>query len=204
MRMTPKILFNLSMMLLAGAAVYYVMSARDKDKLDTYITEYNTFREKADSVNDFVDSLKTHIVILQSDANAAVSTAAVLGKQVTVLKRTAETMKGNRDSLKATIVDSTEMARKIIPIQDSIIAHQDTVIHTQGEQIVHLTKALVLKDTTITLLTWSRDSLQSIIRIIPPPPKNPNKFLGFALPSRTIMGIVGFVAGVVTSFAVVP
>lgn len=200
--MTPKILFNLSMMLLAGAAVYYVTSSRDKDKLDTYITEYNTFREKADSVNDFVDSLKTHIVILQSDANAAVSTASVLSKQVVILKKTAETMKGARDSLKATIVDSTEMARKIIPMQDSIIAQQDTVIHVQGEQIVHLTKALALKDTTITLLTWSRDSLQSIIRIIPPPPKNPNKFLGFNLPNRTVMSIFGFVAGVVTTATV--
>lgn len=201
--MKKSVLLQLMAVLLVGSSVYYIKNASDKDALDTYISEYNTFKAHADSANRFADSLKTRIVILQSDANAAVSTASVLGKQVVILKKTAETMKGNRDSLKVAIVDSTEMARKIIPVQDSIIAQQDTVIHTQGEQIVHLTKALALKDTTITLLTWSRDSLQSIVRIIPPPPKNPNKFLGFNLPSRTVVGIVGFVAGVVTSFVVV-
>ena len=195
------ILIKILTLFLIGYGVYYVKGATDKDALDTYISEYKTFKAQADSANHFADSLKTQIVIQENEARTAIMLSHVLGQQVKTLKTKTSDMKDNRDSLKKTITDSTEMARKIIPVQDSIISHQDTIIHKQTEQIEHLSKALTLKDSTISLLTWSRDSLQTIIRNIPPAPKNPNKMFGLNLPSRTTVGIEGFVVGVVASFA---
>lgn len=194
------VLLKLLALLLVGSSVYYIKNASDKDALDTYISEYKTFKAQADSANHFADSLKTQIVIQENEARIFISKSHILEKQVTVLKSKTLMMKDTRDSLKSTIVDSTEMARKIIPVQDSIIVHQDTVIHKQGEQITNLMSALTLKDSTISLLTLSRDSLQTIVRNIPPPPKNPNKFMGFSLPSRTVVGATAFVVGVVASF----
>jgi len=195
------VLLTLLALLLVGSSVYYIKNASDKDALDTYISEYKTFKAQADSANHFADSLKTQIVIQENEARISISKSHMLEKQVTVLKSKTSVMKDTRDSLRTTIVDSTEMARKIIPLQDSIIVHQDTVIHKQGEQITNLMRALTLKDSTISLLTLSRDSLQTIVRNIPPPPKNPNKIMGFSLPSRTVVGATAFVVGVVASFA---
>jgi hypothetical protein len=65
------------------------------------------------------------------------------------------------------------MARVIIPKQDSLINEQSVVISKQVNAIENLNSAIVNKDSTITLLTLSRDSLQRVVKNIPTPPKPP-------------------------------
>mgnify|MGYP003340832742 CR=1 FL=1 len=195
-----KIIITLALII---GGTFYITERADKDEMEVYIENYNKFKSQADSANHFADSLKTQIVIQENEARTAVMLSHVLGQQVKTLKSKTSGMKDTRDSLKKTITDSSEMARKIIPVQDSIISHQDTIIHKQSEQIEHLSKALTLKDSTISLLSWSRDSLQTIIRNIPPAPKNPNKMFGITLPSRKVIGIAGFVVGVLTTVVVI-
>ena len=96
-----------------------------------------------------------------------------------------------------TITDTLQLAREILPLKDSIITKQETTITTQDKKITELESALKSKDTAIALLTLSRDSLQTVIKNIPPAPKNPNRMFGIKLPSRKASFVVGVVAGVV-------
>lgn len=167
-----------------------------KDKMDEYIEQVKTFRAQADSAIKFSDSLKTHIVNLKTDATEAEQKARSLNAKVGQLSRQISNRRGIADSLRKTITDSIELARVIIPHQDSIIAQQDTVIKTQHTQMSQLNIALAKKDTAIDLLTVSRDSLRTLLAQVPPPPKNPNKtWLGIRLPTRKQSAIAGAIVG---------
>jgi uncharacterized protein (DUF4213/DUF364 family) len=173
-----------------------------KDDMEQYIQKYNTFKLQADAANKMVDSLKTVIVIEENEARAAIGQANIYAAQVKTTKNQVVGLKLNEDSLRKTITDSIEMARRIIPKLDSIIAQQDTVILHQDGEIKDLRFALQKKDTVISLLTYSRDSLQKVIITIPMAPKNPNKMFGITLPSRTVTFIAGTVIGLVTAMGV--
>jgi len=176
----------------------------DDDAIDTHIAEMKKFKEQADSALKFADSLKTKIVVLESDANAAVEKANALGAQVSRLKKQTSVTRGRADSLKEVLTDSVELARRVIPLQDSIIAHQDTTIRQQEKQVSLLTTGVAKKDTTITLLTITRDSLIKVIRNVPEPPKNPNRgWFGIKYPSRKSVGVAGAVIGAVVTFVVI-
>jgi hypothetical protein len=47
------------------------------------------------------------------------------------------------------------------------------------------------------------DSLQAVINLIPPAPKNPNRMFGIKLPSRKASFLVGVAMGIGTSILVV-
>lgn len=200
MKLLTKIIIVL-LLLGTGFVVYDNMSGT-KDDMEQYIQKYNTFKLQADAANQMVDSLKTVIVIEENEARAAIGRANVYATQVKTAKNQVVGLKSNEDSLRKTITDSIEMARRIIPKLDSIIAQQDTVIFHQDGEIKDLWLALQKKDTVISLLTYSRDSLQKVIITIPMAPKNPNKMFGITLPSRTVTFIAGTVIGLVTAMGV--
>ena len=200
MKLLTKIIIVL-LLLGTGFVVYDNMSGT-KDDMEQYIQKYNTFKLQADAANQMVDSLKTVIVIEENEARAAIGRANVYATQVKTAKNQVVGLKSNEDSLRKTITDSIEMARRIIPKLDSIIAQQDTVILHQDGEIKDLRFALQKKDTVISLLTYSRDSLQKVIITIPMAPKNPNKMFGITLPSRTVTFIAGTVIGLVTAMGV--
>jgi len=200
MKLLTKIIIVL-LLLGTGFVVYDNMSGT-KDDMEQYIQKYNTFKLQADAANQMVDSLKTVIVIEENEARAAIGRANVYATQVKTAKNQVVGLKSNEDSLRKTITDSIEMARRIIPKLDSIIAQQDTVILHQDGEIKDLRLALQKKDTVISLLTYSRDSLQKVIITIPMAPKNPNKMFGITLPSRTVTFIAGTVIGLVTAMGV--
>lgn len=191
----------------AGVFTFLFVQAQFKDrdsKLEQQIAQIQQYKIDAQSASKYADSLNRIIVIKREEAAAADARATVLGTQVGKLKKETATLRGVADSLKETITDSTELARRVIPLQDSIISHQDSTIAKQGSQIVELTLSGAKKDTTITLLTFSRDSLQTIVNKAPEPPKNPNKLFGFInLPSRKATAIVSGVAGALLAFIVV-
>jgi hypothetical protein len=204
MNMSSKIKYLLA----ASLAVWLVFMYADvgsKDKMDEYIQQYKQFQAQADSAVKFADSLKTQIIIEETEAHLAQEKANEYAEDVKELKKTTSVLKNKRDSLMKetvtpqTVTDSILHMSSIISLQDSIIDQQEHTINTQDTQIVQLNKALQSKDNVINLLTLSRDSLQKVVINIPQAPKNPNKMFGLPLPSRKVMLVSGFIAGVVTT-----
>lgn len=196
---------NIKYLLAAAITIWLVFLYADgkgKDAMADYIQKYNQFQQQADSAVKFADSLKTQIAIEENEARAAQARAESLSQDVKILKNKTSSLRTHVDTLRLTITDSTELARTIIPLQDSIIAHQDSTIKTQDAQILEIQTALTRKDTAISLLTVSRDSLQKVVLNIPSAPKNPNKMFGIPLPSRKVMAVTGFIVGVVTTVVV--
>lgn len=185
--------------------IFVYMDNRSEDAIGTYIKEYKKFQAQADSAVKFADSLKTQIIIEETEAHLAQEKANEYAEDVKELKRSTSVLKNKRDSLMKetvmpqTVTDSIEHMSSIISLQDSIIDQQENTITTQDTHITQLNKALQSKDKVIQLLTLSRDSLQKVVINIPQAPKNPNKMFGLPLPSRKVMLVTGFVAGVATT-----
>lgn len=190
-----------------GAFVLLFTKAQlaDRDeKIEQQIAVINQFKKDAEAANKFADSLNKVIVVKQQEAGAAEARAHVLGTQVGKLKKETSTLRSRADSVRDSAQDSVELARRLIPLQDSIIATQDSTINKQGGQITQLGISLAKKDTTIHLLTVSRDSLQTILKAPPKPPTNPNKLFGFInLPSRKTTAIVAGAAGAILGILLV-
>lgn len=188
--------------------IFVYMDNRSEDQMGTYIKEYKKFQAQADSAVKFADSLKTQIIIEETEAHLAQEKANEYAEDVKELKRNTSVLKNKRDSLlketgmPQTVTDSIDHMSSIISIQDSIIDQQEHTINTQDTQISQLNKALQSKDNIINLLTLSRDSLQKVVINIPQAPKNPNKMFGMPLPSRKVMLVSGFVAGIITTSVV--
>ena len=202
---------NLKYMIVISIALWVIfvyLDGRSKDKMQEYINNYKTFQAQADSAVKFADSLKTQIIIEETEAHLAQEKANEYAQDVQVLRKTTSVLKNKRDSLlketemPQTVTDSLAHMSSVITLQDSIIDQQEKTIDTQETQIVQLNKALNSKDNVIQLLTLSRDSLQKVVINIPPPPKNPNRMLGIPLPSRKVMLVTGFVAGIITTSTV--
>jgi hypothetical protein len=155
------------------AIVMVVNTSYFNNKEQSYLAQMREFKEQSELASKYADSLKTEVTIQENNARAAMTRAQ--NAQLVALSSRAKTavMVERLDSLKETITDSTEMARVIIPKQDSIIDQQTITIGNQVTAIENLNNAIVNKDSTITLLTLSRDSLQKVVNNIPEPPKPP-------------------------------
>ncbi len=176
---------------------------KTEDEMDKYIAEYKIFQEKAEVATELADSLKEEIVIADNESRAAESRARVLSRQVNVLQNETLNMEERAEVMKETLLDTLELARQILPLKDSIIAKQKETIATQGTQITELESALQNKDNALRMALTRGDSLQAVINIIPPAPKNPNRMLGFKLPSRKASFLIGVGIGIGTSILVI-
>ncbi len=112
-------------------------------------------------------------------------------------------MEERAETMKETLLDTLELARQILPLKDSIIAKQKETITLQSTQVTELESALGKKDDALKLALMRGDSLQAVINLIPPAPKNPNRILGFKLPSRKATFVVGLAIGLGTSILVI-
>ena len=182
-------------LLLVFAAALYRLDSRSDDAMDKYIKEYKEFQAKADSVTKFADSLKAEIVIADNESRAAEGRAQILGKQVNSLKNETSNMVERASELQETLTDTLELARQLLPLKDSIIVQQQETINTQSAQVSELERALANKDNALRLSLIRGDSLQTVINLIPPAPTNPNRMLGFKLPSRKVSFAVGVAIG---------
>ena len=182
-------------LLLAFAGVLYWQDSTSDDAMDKYIEEYKQFQAKADSVTELADSLKVEITIADNESRAAESRAKVLGSQVNSLKNETLSMEERAEVMKETLLDTLELARQVLPLKDSIIAKQKETITAQGTQVTELESALSSKDNALRMAMMRGDSLQAVINLIPPAPKNPNRMFGFKLPSRKASFAVGLAMG---------
>jgi len=165
---------KMALVAFATFAIVMVVNTSYFDKKEqSYLAQMREFKEQSELASKYADSLKTEITVQENNARAAVARAQTAQQEANVARMRAAVLRHGVDSLKETITDSTEMARVIIPKQDSLINEQSVVIGKQVSAIENLNSAIVNKDSTITLLTLSRDSLQRVVNNIPTPPKPP-------------------------------
>ncbi len=192
-------------MLLAAGVLGLVMYVKkdSQDEMDKYIAEYKVFQQKAEVATALADSLSEEIIIADNESRAAESRAKVLSRQVSTLTNETLSMEERAEVMKETLLDTLELARQILPLKDSIIAKQKETITTQGSQVTELESALQSKDNALRMAMIRGDSLQAVINLIPPAPKNPNRMFGIKLPSRKASFLIGVAMGVGTSILVV-
>jgi hypothetical protein len=169
---------------------------KTEDEMDKYIAEYKVFQAKAEQATELADSLSQEIVIADNESRAAEGRAKVLSRQVSVLQNETLSMEERAEVMKETLLDTLELARQILPLKDSIIAKQKETIATQGTQVTELEGALLSKDNALRMAMMRGDSLQAVINLIPPAPKNPNRMFGIKLPSRKASFAVGLAMGI--------
>ena len=197
--MKGKLLF----VFLVFAGVMYWQDSTSDDAMDKYIKEYEAFQAKADSVSDFADGLVVEIAVADNEARATEDRAKILSRQVNDLRNETLSMEERAEVMKETLLDTLELARQILPLKDSIIAKQKEIIATQGGQVTELETALQRKDDALKLALMRGDSLQAVINLIPPAPKNPNRMFGIKLPSRKASFAVGLAMGLGTGILVI-
>ena len=184
-------------MLIAAGVLGLVMYVKNdsQDEMDKYIAEYKVFQAKADAATELADSLKAEIVVADNESRAAESRAKVLSRQVNTLRDETLSMEERAEVMKETMLDTLELARQLLPLKDSIIAKQKETIDVQGGQVKELESALSSKDNALRMALIRGDSLQAVINLIPPAPKNPNRMFGIKLPSRKASFAVGLAMG---------
>jgi hypothetical protein len=166
-----------------------------QDKMDVYIAQYNEYKVKAEASSKFADSLMTKISIQENATRAAEARANIAAQRVTRYKAQTTSLVTTAAIIRETATDTIELARQLLPIQDSIIEQQQLIIQEQTTQITELESALSSKDVSFRLAIQRGDSLQSVINLLPDSPKNPNRMFGIKLPSRTVTFIAGVVVG---------
>jgi len=186
---------NLCIFFGLALAIFFFVSNSKQDEVDKYIAEYKVFQAKADSVTELADSLKAEIVVADNESRAAESRAKVLSRQVNTLRDETLSMEERAEVMKETLLDTLVLARQLLPLKDSIIAKQKETIDVQGGQVKELESALSSKDNALRMALIRRDSLQAVINLIPPAPKNPNRMFGIKLPSRKASFAVGLAMG---------
>lgn len=197
-----------------GALVFlaFVMgNCKGKDKMDQYISEYKQFRENAQNTTRYADSLQNEILELADSAKKK----DVIIQQLNVSISSKEKQKQQNKTQLVSLEQNLQKA-KVDTNHQVVIATQDTIIDnlktqlTTTEQIVTDQKQVIgnkdeqlkLINTSLLFATQRGDSLQAMLKQLPPPPKNPNKFLGIPLPSRKTSLAVGLLTGVVVGVAV--
>lgn len=192
----------LAVFLIFGAAMY-MQDVVSQDKMDQYIAEYKKFQDQAEQATKYADSLAVQIVIAENEARAAEGRALMYKESAAQSRSVIQDLRARAAEISETVTDTLELARTLLPVQDSIIETQETTIETQVNQIQELETVIRNKDLSILFLTASRDSLQSVVNLIPPAPKNPNRMFGIKLPSRKTTFIAGTVAGIILTAVVV-
>lgn len=199
MKLTDKTLTKIMpfiKMVIIAAAMFVVIMVVNTSYVNNneqlYLTQMREFKEQSELASKYADSLKTEIVIQENNARAAISNAEAAQRLALLSRTRTAALREDLDSLRETITDSTEMARLIIPKQDSVIGQQTLTITNQVIAIENLNNAIVNKDSTITLLTLSRDSLQRVVNNIPTPPKPPI----FPTINRKQAFVVGVLGGI--------
>lgn len=174
-----------------------------QDEMDRYIAQYKEYKAQAEATSKFADSLQTQITIQENETRAALSRAEVAARRAAEYKAQTNTYTVAAVAIRETVTDTIELARTLIPLQDSIIAQQQLTIETQDVQITELNTALNSKDVSLKLALQRGDSLQTVLNLLPPPPSNPNRMFGIKLPSRKMSFLVGVGIGLGTSILVI-
>jgi hypothetical protein len=197
--------------LIVGLVYFVAADFSSKSKLDTYITEYKAYQKSTDSALRFVEDSVTKVVQAhQKAAGVAMNNANEFRDKIKELERTrpskdsVQKLQAEIEELKRGITDSVEMARIIIPAQETLIAKQkqDLVwyinVHMlDSEEKSNLRVAIVQKDSIIDKQALGLVRLQNQLTKLPDAPKH-ERLLGFIpMPSRKVAFVAGTIVGAV-------
>jgi membrane-anchored protein YejM (alkaline phosphatase superfamily) len=143
------------------------------DREQKYISDMREFKEQAKAATKYADSLKNAVGKHDSAASAAQRSAARSADAARRAGAKAGALEEQLDSLKQVVTDSVEMARVIIPKQDTIIQQYKVTVQKKDEQIVFLGIALEEKNAALIISNQRGDSLQRVVNNIPTPPLPP-------------------------------
>jgi hypothetical protein len=204
----------LVMILCLGLSIGHDITGRTE--LSGYIEEMKQYKDSTKILLKRADSVKANEIRRDSVITDAVVSANEARAEAARIKATRPSpavvakLRSELDSLKGAISDSVEMARVIIPKQDSLIVKQDSTIRADsnifkqnateaGKLRFSLAEEIKSKDS----FKNTAQELQNQLDKMPKTPKDPDKLFGLIkMPSRTTGAIVGFIGGVVTMIAI--
>jgi hypothetical protein len=176
------------LLVIAGTAALALMFQSDKfgKKEEQYLAQMDKFKQQSTQATRYADSLSAAALRQDSITRIAQERARLAQRQAQFSRTQTVALIRELDSIRTVVTDSVEMARVIIPKQDSVIQQQSITIMHQDTTIANLNSVILGKDVTIQLVTTARDSLQSVVNNIPSPP-----------PASRITRKQAFVGGVV-------
>jgi len=158
--------------------------------------EIAVYHEQAKKATAYADSVARVVAKRDQQVGRLEQQIAGLKAQIPDAGET-DSMRAEADSLFAALSDSVKGVYRVIPAQQALIVRQDSTIRFQVQVIAKQDTALVKKDTTILDLTRSRDSLASVLRIRPEPPKPVRLLWIFPAPNRKQSAVAGALAGTI-------
>jgi hypothetical protein len=189
-------------------AAFMMGKCNGDDKLEQFNLRYAEFKNNSEKTSLYADSLNSLVVKLV-DENAKKDDV------VKKLKNNITARANKQDALKSTLLQLEKQANLVtntitdtslvVVYKDSIIGNlkgqviiAESIITDQHVVIVQRDSQTVLLQRAVTVSSTRADSLQHILRTLPPPAPNPNKLFGFIpKPSRTVVGVTALVLGVV-------
>jgi hypothetical protein len=162
------------------------------------VTKNNAVIQK--QVDKLADSVKTSDSIIKAQnkrTNVLIADRSKLKKDVADLERQLLDSTGTQITDTAQIIvikDGIISKLKVDIVQaDEIIKDKDKVISRAETQKQQLSKQVLL-------VTGQRDSLQLVVNGLPKAPRDPNKFLGIPLPSRSLSYVLGVASGLYAGY----
>ncbi len=173
---------------------FCINDLKEKTALDVMVQENEEFKKRADSAITYSIELNKQIQKYKKQAANARKKADVAQKEAEESEKVADDLKTYADSIAKKLSSSKDSSDILLPLKDKIIAQKDTTIGKQKKQITELNVALYKKDTTITLLTKSRDSLVTVLGTTPDLDNCSQKiiFCKINKPSRRTSFVLGF------------
>lgn len=167
---------------------------KKKTALDVIVQENEEFRKKADSAITYSIKLNKKINRYRKEAQRAQQKASEAEKDAKESEKLATDLRTYADSIAQKLSNSKDSSNILLPLKDRIIAQKDTTITKQKTQISELNTALYKKDTAITILRTSNDSLTSVLKQIPEVDNCSQKiiFCKINKPSRKTSFVLGF------------
>lgn len=193
--------------LMAGVFVVttFVNDLQYKSEIETYVTQYEQYRDRAQVALNTVDELQDLVNESQARADDAVAQANSYQSEINRLRFTLRAPASPRPAasppqIPNNLQETIYSLETIIDAQQHEIVVQDSIINLQDKQINSLRFALTEKDVQLTTLTQGIDSLRTIVLDLPEAPNNPDKLFGvIPMPSRS----TSFAAGVaITAIAI--
>lgn len=154
----------------ALALVMFVYTKKIDGVEQQYIAQMRVYEQDAEAARKHADKLAVEITVHKDAAAVAEQKATRLGQTVAAARANTNVTLQELEHIRRAITDSVELARVVIPRQDSIIGLQQQTIANQDEQVTFLQYALVKKDTALIISTHRGDSLYTVLANLPSVP----------------------------------
>jgi len=137
---------------------------------------------KVNKTEDEMDKYIAEYKVFQAKAEQATELADSLSQEIVIADNEA----------RAAVSRAQVLGRQVNSLKNETLSMEE-----------ELESALSSKDNALRMAMMRGDSLQAVINLIPPAPKNPNRMFGIKLPSRKASFAVGLAMGLGASILVI-